>query len=136
MVVRIGPVESQVAREWCENSHRIVGAVQRHSRELSIVVRPDMLDLCESLLVIWEMIAARQDPFEWSMEVEPQMLEYVAAQWLEIGSLTPEELNLLGVSWAAPSTAPMADAVARGVAAGLAELGERAETLVSRITFR
>lgn len=136
MVVKIGPVPSHIAREWCENSHRIVAAVKQHNHQLSIDVRPDMLDLCESLLVIWETIAARRDPFDWSMDVEPHMLEYVAAQWLAIGSLTDAELDLLGVTWAAPSTAPMANAVARGVAAGLAELGERADTLLNRINFR
>lgn len=133
MDVEVGPVPSDVARAWCANGRKLIEAVRGRPQDVSIEVRNDMLDLCDSLLAIWEGIAARQDPFVWTMAVPAAMLELVAKQWLDLGALTEEELAAIGVSWAPDWTAPMRDAVAQGVLRALPSLGDTGMSLVERI---
>ena len=134
VTVAIGPVPAPIAVAWCASSLSLIAAVRANAATLSIDVRPDMLDLCESLVVIWKGIAGRADPFMWSMSVEPELLEYVAQQWLEIGALTADELARIGASWAPEETHEMSDAVAIGVLGALPALGERGDALAQRIS--
>lgn len=136
ITLTIGPVPSSVTLAWCENRRAILDAVRDSNGLMPVRVRQDMLDLCDSLLVIWETIARKQDPFTWSMPVEPDMLEYVATQWLELGTIGGDDLDALGLSWSPESTASMAVAVQQGMAEALMELGERAQALTNRIRLR
>lgn len=131
--VEIGPVAADIALAWCANGRRLIAAVRARPQIVSIEVRNDMLDLCDSLLAIWEGIAAKQDPFEWRMAVPSEMLELVARQWLDLGALGEDELAAMGVSWAPEWTAPMRDAVANGVLRALPELGAPGFALIERI---
>jgi hypothetical protein len=131
--VEVGPVPSDIALAWCANGRELIAAVRERPQVVRIEIRDDMLDLCDSLLTIWEGIAARQDPFEWTMAVPAEMLELVAKQWLDLGALTEDELDAIGVSWAPEWTAPMRDAVASGVLRALPALGEVGESLIERI---
>ena len=131
--VEVGPVPADVALAWCANGRRLIAAVRERPHDLSIEVRNDMLDLCDSLLAIWEGIAAKQDPFEWRMAVPPDMLELVARQWLDLGGLGEDELAAMGASWAPEWTAPMRDAVANGVLRALPSLGDPGIALIKRV---
>jgi hypothetical protein len=131
--IEIGPVPSSLAPTWIVNSRSIVAGVRTHAASLSIRVRDEMLDLIEALLDVLDCAAARDETFHWTADIEVEPLRQVAAQWLEIGRLTDEELARIGCSWAPEETRPFSDAVAAGALDALQRAGEPAAHLVDRL---
>lgn len=116
LVVRIGPVDATIAREWLKNSREIVAGVRRYVYDVSVQCEPALLELVDTLLEMWEGAARGTTTFEWSMDVSQLPFRSVVDQWLKLGELTPDDLALIGCDWAPPWTRPMVDAVLAGVA--------------------
>ena len=133
MSFRVGPVASDLALAWIDNSRALLHAVRRGDTPLSISAHEDLLDLCDSLLSVWAAHASRSETFDWSMDIGVDQLTRVAQQWLEIGRLTDDELARLGVSWAPPWTRPFADALTAGVLTALEAAGEDGAALAERL---
>jgi len=129
----IGPVPSDLATVWIENSRALVQAVRDSRTPLSISAHEDLLDLCDSLLSVWAAHAAKGETFDWSMEADVEQLTSVVQQWLEIGRLSDEDLTVLGRTWAPPSTRPFADALVTGVLEALDAAGEHGAALAARL---
>lgn len=129
----IGPVPSALALDWLENGRGLVAAVRQHQRCVAIDVREDMLDLCDVLLEIWTSHARRSDPFVWAQETDTDQVLYLVRQWIEIGSLTNDELAHLGCAWAPEWTRPFGDALITGALAVLAAAGDEGEHLAARL---
>jgi hypothetical protein len=129
----IGPVASDVARAWLDNSRSLVAAVRAHRGALSIWAHDDTLELCDVLLGLWTSRAETGDVFEWSMSTEPDVVLQMTQQWLEIGSLSDDELAAIGASWAPDWTRPFADALVVGATSALEQCGDAADELLQRL---
>jgi hypothetical protein len=130
---QIGPVPAPMALAWLQNSHALIAGVRRHRVSLSIQVNDEMLELCEALVDIWTSVASRTDPFFWTADTDSQQVVYLAKQWLEIGSLSDDELKLMGCTWAPEWTRPFADALVVGVRAALDATGDAGADLSARL---
>lgn len=130
---RLGPVPAAMAAAWVANARLLVEAVRVHRGQISIDVHESMLDVLELVLDIWDGCAARSDPFVWSTETDANQVLYLAREWLEIGSLTADELDQIGCVWAPEWTRPFADALATGVVEALRAVGEGGEPLLARL---
>lgn len=129
----LGPAPSEMVSAWIANARRLLSGVRRHRAQLSIDVHDDLVDLCELLLDIWDSVARRSDTFTWSRETDVDQVFYLVHQWLEIGSLTDGELELMQCTWAPEWTRPFADALVAGATAALEGIGERGEQLKARL---
>jgi hypothetical protein len=129
----IGPVPSDIAAGWLANSRALVAGVRTNERQLSINVHDELLDLCEVLLDVWQVHATKSEIFDWSMSTSTETVVQVVGQWLEIGSLSDDELTLMGCGWAPDWTRPFADALVVGASAALVAAGPRGEPYLRRI---
>lgn len=129
----IGPAPSDMASAWIANGRRLLSGVRRHRGQLSIDVHDDLVDLCELLLDVWDSVATQSDTFTWSRETDADQVFYLVHQWLEIGSLTDGELQLMQCTWAPEWTRPFADALVAGATAALEGIGDRGEQLKARL---
>lgn len=129
----IGPLPSAVALAWIDNSRRLLLGVRDAQIPLGIEVHEDLVDLCDSLLSVWEAHARRDDTFDWALEVDVVQLTGVVRQWLEIGRLTDDELDAIGCSWAPAAAQPFSVALEAGVLQALAAAGEAGEPLLRRL---
>ena len=129
----IGPLPSAVALAWIHNSRGLLEAV-RHARvPLAIDVHEDLVDLCDSLLTVWEAHARRADTFDLLQDVDVVQLTGLVLQWLEIGRLTDDELAALGCTWAPPAAQPFSEALETGVLDSLDAAGEPGAALLGRL---
>jgi hypothetical protein len=129
----VGPVPSEMAIVWLANSRALVAGVRANERELSIKVHDELLDLCDTLLDVWQGHATKGDVFDWSMSTSTETVVQVVGQWLEIGSLTDDDLSRIGCTWAPEWTRPFADALVVGASAALAAAGPRGEPHLRRL---
>ena len=129
----IGPVKSDLALGWIDNSRGLVAAVRKHQRCVAIEVRDDMLDLCDVPLDIWSSHAHKNDPFVWGQDTDTDQVRYLVRQWIEIGALTNDELAHLGCTWAPEWTRPFGDALVTGALTVLADMGDEGEKLAARL---
>ena len=129
----IGPLPSAVALAWIDNSRGLLLGVRDAPVPLAIEVHEDLLDLCDSLLSVWEAHARRDDTFDWELDVDVAQLTGLAWQWLEIGRLTDDELAAIGRTWAPADAQPFSVALETGVLHALAAAGEAGEPLLRRL---
>ncbi len=129
----VGPVPSDMATVWLANSRALVAGIRTHQRDLSIKVHDDLLDLCDTLLGVWQGQAANGAVFDWSMSTNTETVVQVVGQWLEIGALSDDELARIGCTWAPEWTRPFADALVAGASAALAAAGPRGEPHLRRL---
>jgi hypothetical protein len=129
----IGPLPSSVALAWIDNSRRLLLGVRDARVPLDIEVHEDLVDLCDSLLSVWEAHARRDATFDVTLDVDVAQLTGVARQWLEIGRLTDDELDAIGCTWAPPDAQPFSIALETGVIHALAAAGEAGEPLLRRL---
>ena len=129
----IGPLPSAVALAWIDNSRGLLLGVRDAPVPLGIAVHEDLVDLCDSLLSVWEAHARRDDTFDWTLDVDVAQLTGLARQWLEIGRLTDDELEAIGCRWAPPEAQPFSVALETGVVDALEAAGEAGEPLLRRL---
>jgi hypothetical protein len=129
----IGPLPSAVATAWIDNSRRLLHAVRDAEVPLAIARHEDLIDLCDSLLTVWEAHAVRGDTFDWTLDVDVAQLIGVVRQWLEIGRLTDEELAALGCTWAPPEGQAFSTALEAGVLQALDDAGDEGAGLLDRL---
>jgi hypothetical protein len=130
--VTVGPVEGTIALAWIHHWQHVLDAVRAHLHELSITVTTDSLDRLDAILDQWEPIAASSPTFWWRYATTDASLTIVE-DWLHLGQLSDDDLELLGTTWAPERMRPMTDAVVAGVSAALVALGDRGEALKNRI---
>jgi len=124
--VDVGPVPADIALEWCTNSREIVAAAALHRHEVSVYLRPPILELLEALLVLWSDAAREAAVFQWSSAVDTDQLVAILKEWQALAALTPTDLELLGCSWAPSHTGPMFDAVHAALVDALSSVPETA----------
>ena len=132
VVIEIEAVPAAIAQAWTDHCRQLVAAV-RGARSLSITIDEDMLELLDSILSLWQSVAGRGDEFRWRFSTSPEQVVRITEQWLQIGSLTDEDLRAIGMTWAPPSTRPMSDAVTTAVLAACRVAGDEGAHLLARL---
>jgi hypothetical protein len=115
----IAAVDAALSRTWLENSSAILDSARRHRRELTVDLEDPLLDLCEAYLSLWHAAAQGPGPFTWTAEVDADHVRQLAEQWLQLASLTEEDMRLMGCTWAPEETRPFYDALLAGCIAAL-----------------
>ncbi|MEA3020215.1 MAG: hypothetical protein QOI47_1739 [Actinomycetota bacterium] len=129
----VGPVPSDIVSIWIDNSRRLIDAVRRHPAQVSITMREELLDLCDALLDIWDAHAAANVSFDWSTETDTDQVVFVVRQWLEISSLTDDELARIGCTWAPEVTRPFFDALVAGALEALEAADAEGDELMAKL---
>lgn len=73
MLVEIGPVPSDCVHAWVAYAREVIDALREDPGE----VPRRALDRFTSYVDEWSSAARRDDPFRWSGEVSPELLEYL-----------------------------------------------------------
>ena len=137
--VDIGPVPADIALEWCVNSREIIAAAALHRHEVSVYLRRPILELLETLLVLWTDTAREAvegaAEFQWSSAVDTDQLIAILKEWQALASMTPADLELLGCSWAPSHTGAMFDAVHAALVDALSSVPDTA-TVASELAAR
>jgi DNA-binding NarL/FixJ family response regulator len=123
--VRVGPVDSNAALIWIDNTKRILLVVRQHPEALDAPVPDDVFDAFGRFLDTWEEVAATNSTFSWVARAAPAEVNHLVESWAVIDRLTDESLRALGCDWAPPEGAPFFTALSAGV---LAALDSHAET--------
>ncbi len=104
--LRLGPVRSDAARIWIDNTSKIVAALRAHPEVLGEPVPPDVLDAFDRFLETWRSLAAATDDFYWTARGDAAEVERVVDSWARIDRMTDEQLRRLGVHWSPPGGEP------------------------------
>lgn len=129
----LGPVASDMARAWIDNSRQLLHAVRLNAGSLHIDVDDHAMEFCAAVLDVWSGVAERGEVFSWAIDTTPEQLLMLARQWLAIGALTDDELASIGCQWAPEWTRPFADALTVGVLAALQRVPGGADELIDRL---
>lgn len=130
VALRIGPARSDVAKDWVLNRRQLVDAARRSP---TVAAKGEVLDLLEFFLDLWLVEASRSDTFDWSYDVQREVLLLVARYWLDLGELTTEERAAMGVPSPPPHADAFTDVVVRGMAAALRDAGPEGQSLLDRL---
>lgn len=115
MEIRVGPVSSEAAAVWVENTRRIVNAVAAHPDVLAEPLPEDVVRLFGGFLDQWREIARQGGDFHWVAQANPNDVLRLVEHWAAIDALTDEQLDALGISWSPPEGAPFFAALTSGV---------------------
>lgn len=129
----LGPLASDMASTWIENSRALLHAVRANAASLHIEVDDHAMEFCAAVLDVWSSAAERDPVFEWTIDTTPEQLLMLARQWLAIGELDDDELACIGCTWAPAWTRPFSDALVAGVLAALERVPDHASDLVDRL---
>lgn len=127
--VVVGPVAADVALAWVHHWQDLLAAVVAHPDGLSIDAPAMMVERLDAVLTQWASTAATSTTFWWRLVTSEDELRSIVDSWLVIGSLSDDDFEHLGKTWAPESTRPMADAVIAGASAALVLLGEHGADL-------
>jgi hypothetical protein len=90
--VELGPLPSASARVWLEYASVVLDEVDRTGGKVgdrSVAVAPDVLDAFRSYVASWTAAAGRE-PFRWSGDADPEMVEYLLHVWFKLAAALAE----------------------------------------------
>ena len=128
--LHVGPAPSSVVKGWVENRQRLVD-VARTAPTMS--AHEEVLELLDTILGLWTAAADGSEVFEWSYEMEPDVLLLIARYWLDLGQLTAEERAEMGAPLASPEVEAFTVDVVRGMVDALRQTGEPGRELLARL---
>jgi len=99
LCVQVGPVESDAALEWIDNTARIVDAVRAHPELTDVPIDPALFDRFTHYLDTWREVAQTDDEFVWSAQAEPGEVAGLLDAWASIDRVDEEKLHELGLQW-------------------------------------
>ncbi len=95
MVVELGPCQAEDVVRWLKFARRIITEL-RSTADSEQVLPPDVVELWSQTLDDWNATAieleASGDPFRWSVEMEPEVAEYLL-HGLDVGLHSPTVLG-------------------------------------------
>jgi hypothetical protein len=130
ITLRIGPAPSSTVRAWAENRLDLIAATRRSS---TLSTNADALELLETYLGLWLTEVERAETFDWTHQVDPDVMLLVGRYWIELGRFTSEEREAMGVPRLAPEVDAFTDVVVRGMVEGLRAAGPKGEQLLERL---
>jgi len=102
VVVKVGPVPSDAALEWIDNTCRIVAAVREHPDVTDVPIDPQVLDAFEDYLRAWRGIAETKGQFVWAARAAPDAVHRLVDAWAAMDRIADERLQALGLDWSSP----------------------------------
>jgi hypothetical protein len=120
--ITIGPVDAGAARLWSHHLLANLTIVKDQVERLPFRLPADVIDDFAALLSTW-VLHAEGDVFLWSDDLDEDRVRNLVRYWANLDSLGDEVVVALGLTWAPAEARPFFDALARGVADGLASTG-------------
>jgi CheY-like chemotaxis protein len=99
--VQIGPVPSDSALDWIDNSCRIVAAVRANPELTEAPVDAEVLGTFEDYLATWRDVAQANEEFVWAASATPSEVDRLLSAWATIDRIPEERLEALGLSFTA-----------------------------------
>lgn len=130
IALHVGPAPSAVVRAWADNRLHLISATRTSA---SFSANPDALDLLDTLLGLWLVEVDRGHTFDWFYEIDPDVLLLIGKYWLDLGALTPEERDAMGVPRLAADVEAFTEVVVRGMVDALRAAGPKGEALLERL---
>jgi CheY-like chemotaxis protein len=108
--VAIGPVPAASARAWVTSARSTLATV----RERDLGVPADVLDAFDVYVELWSAIADTTEPFEWSGEIDSDMLRHLAAHWARLVTMARSDPGS-GLRTAGPEAEEFFEALASAI---------------------
>ena len=122
MRIEIGPVAASAARGWTAHMVENLRAIRPQRHRMPFRLPDEVADAIEVLLLRWHDHAVSCGEVFHVVEVmDDDEVRLLVRYWANLDSLTDEQVAALGVDWSAPEHRPFFDALALGVAQGLAD---------------
>jgi DNA-binding NarL/FixJ family response regulator len=132
LAVRVGPIPSDAALDWVDNTARIIAAVRRRPDVLDTPVDDVVFETFDHYLAVWRDIAVGNDEFTWAARASADDVERLVSAWASIDRLTDAQLSELGIEWSSPLGRQFFDALTTAVLEALAA-HEATANLASRL---
>ena len=113
--VRIGPVASDIALEWIDNSTRIIEAVGSAPSLSDVDIPPEIIETFCRYLQTWRRVAESSPEFVWAARASPAEVEQLLEAWIRIDAIHVERLHQLGLAWSSDRATPFKDALTHAV---------------------
>jgi DNA-binding NarL/FixJ family response regulator len=115
--VRVGPLDSNAASVWIDNTTTIIEALRAHPEVVD--VPGDVLDLFERFIDAWREIAWANDEFTWAARASASEVRRLVEQWVTVNALSDEQMARLGCHWSPPEGAPFFEALVEAIGSAL-----------------
>ncbi|GAC1316977.1 MAG: hypothetical protein NVSMB12_14350 [Acidimicrobiales bacterium] len=115
VLIEVGPVPVTAARVWLANTTRLLAAIRSHPEALEPPPSPAALDLMESLVATWRLLADEPGDFRWVARARPEEVRVLVEEWATIDGMSEEQLERLGVGWSPAEGEPFFRALTAGV---------------------
>jgi CheY-like chemotaxis protein len=119
--VHVGPVPSDAALEWIDNTAGIVAAVRAHPELTDEPVPAAVLDTFDEYLHGWREVAETDSQFVWAARATPEEVNRLIDAWATIDRIPDDRLQALGLDWSAPRGRLFFHAITEAVMAALAQ---------------
>ncbi|HEX7167242.1 MAG TPA: hypothetical protein VF230_09700 [Acidimicrobiales bacterium] len=120
VVIEIGPVASEAALAWLENTRHVLAAVRDHRASLPFVVPPEVISAFGAYLDDWERTARASPVFLWRGDAPAERVRLLVQYWFNIDSLDRATVDRLGITWSPAEARPFLEALMAGIMSGLA----------------
>jgi hypothetical protein len=125
--IEIGPVVASAALGWTAHMVENLRAIRPQRHRMPFRLPDEVVDAIEALLLRWHDHARTSTGDFHVVEVMDEAeVRLLVRYWANLDSLTDEQVAALGVDWSSSEARPFFDALAVGVARGLAEAGDDA----------
>jgi DNA-binding NarL/FixJ family response regulator len=118
--VTVGPVPSDAALEWIDNTAQIVSMVRAHPELTETPVPVDVLDTFEDYMRRWREVAQAESEFVWAATAEPSEVHRLIDAWATIDRIPEERLAEHGLAWSSPRGRVFFHAITEAVMEALA----------------
>ncbi len=86
MRVRVGPLSSAGVGLWIAYARTVITQTLVRPGQLEVTLTPDVVELLERYLDIWERVAAGCATFEWEAEIPTDEITSLGGTWFLIAS--------------------------------------------------
>jgi CheY-like chemotaxis protein len=118
--ISFGPVPAESARVWVENARVVLDGVRRAGDELPVELPPEIESAFRSYLDEWDAVATREDPFEWSADIDRDHARHLVVYFFSLLSLDDELWAQHGLPFTPPEAQPFINALSDAVISALA----------------
>jgi CheY-like chemotaxis protein len=120
LTVRVGPIPSEAALDWVDNTAKIINAVRHHPDVLDTPVDDIVFETFDHYLAVWRDIAVGNEEFTWAARASADDVERLVGAWASIDRMTDAQLEELGIEWSSPLGRTFFDALTAAVLEALA----------------
>src|SRR4051812_21016608 len=132
LAVRVGPIPSEAALDWVDNTAKIINAVRARPDVLDTAVDDAVFETFDHYLDVWRDIALGNNEFTWAARASADDVERLVGAWASIDRMTDAQLVELGIEWSSPLGRQFFDALTAAVLAALTA-HEATANLASRL---